>query len=44
MEEGLAKIPKLELAQIKFILSNASSNNSTNTREELLREIVQNSE
>lgn len=54
MEEGLPKIPKLELAQIKFTLlqeTTASKNNTktslanniTQMREKLLAEIVKDS-
>ena len=42
MEEGLPKIPKLELAQWKFILSKGS-NNSKLLTENLIKEIGENS-
>jgi len=49
MEEGLPKVPKLELAQFKFILSKEStlsktnSKNSEKIKENLLSEIIKDS-
>jgi hypothetical protein len=42
MEEGLAKVPKLELAQWKFILSKGAKDSKAIT-ENLIREIGENS-
>jgi hypothetical protein len=41
MEEGLAKVPKLELAQWKFILSKGAKDKAIT--ENLIREIGENS-
>jgi hypothetical protein len=46
MEEGLAKIPNLQLAQFKFQLvrnAQTTSNQLSQIKEKLLREIVENS-
>ena len=47
MEEGLPKVPKLELAQIKFVLSKetpaAKNKNSEKMKENLLSEIIKDS-
>ncbi len=53
MEEGLPKIPKLELAQMKFVLSkesnpatkslNRSSSSLTGIKDNLLSEIIKDS-
>ncbi len=42
MEEGLPKVPKLELAQWKFILSKSPKDSKTIT-ENLIKEISENS-
>jgi hypothetical protein len=42
MEEGLPKIPKLELAQFKFLLLN-KCNNAEATKQKLLDGIVEDS-
>jgi hypothetical protein len=48
MEEGLTKIPKLELAQLKFTLNQeqnkkGNSTNNQKAKDELMNEIIQNS-
>lgn len=47
MEEGLPKVPKLELAQFKFVLSKETAltknSNSEKIKENLLSEIVKDS-
>ena len=45
MEEGLPKVPKLELAQLKFLLSKdaKTTKNAEKIRENLLAEIIKDS-
>jgi hypothetical protein len=49
MEEGLPKVPKLELAQFKFVLSKEATLSKTNNKnsekikEDLLSEIIKDS-